>query len=336
MDGSLAGVALRACVGLALGGAGLYLAARGVPFAALVAALERFDARWLVPMLGISLAIQIVRAWRWRLELRPVARLPLAPLWVMVSVAYMLINLLPLRVGEFVRPWLCSQYAGVPVGAVVGNLVLEKAIDATIIAAVFALALLTTAGLPDWVGVGIYLPTMVACGLTLLVGGLLLVRPERLPAMTKLVLPSGVAERVASFARSVGQGLQSVPNARAMAAIALLSMILWSLPVLSSYLLMHAFGLALPLQAALCVFVFIGLGSALPQAPGMVGTFQYACVLALGLFGVPQADAFAYGLVLNAVQLGALVLQGTLALCVAGASWERPVRLPLRAAMAGG
>jgi hypothetical protein len=50
----------------------------------------------------------------------------------------------------------------------------------------------------------------------------------------------------------------------------------------------------------------------------MIGTFQYACILALGLFGVSQADALAYGLVLNALQLVSLVIQGLIALPLAG------------------
>jgi hypothetical protein len=52
----------------------------------------------------------------------------------------------------------------------------------------------------------------------------------------------------------------------------------------------------------------------------MVGIYQLACVWALGLFGVPQADALAYGIVLNAVQLSTLVAQGLVALPLAGVS----------------
>jgi hypothetical protein len=52
----------------------------------------------------------------------------------------------------------------------------------------------------------------------------------------------------------------------------------------------------------------------------MIGTYQYACILALGLFGVPQPQALAYGLVLNALQLSTIVAQGLVALPLAGVS----------------
>ena len=65
------------------------------------------------------------------------------------------------------------------------------------------------------------------------------------------------------------------------------------------------------------VFIFIGFGTALPQAPGMIGTYQYACILALDLFGVPHEKALAYGIALNAVQLATICSQGLVAIVIA-------------------
>jgi uncharacterized membrane protein YbhN (UPF0104 family) len=93
---------------------------------------------------------------------------------------------------------------------------------------------------------------------------------------------------------------------------------LWSLPILSSFVLMLGFGFDLPFAAALVVFVAIGVGTALPAPPGMVGVFQIASVVALGLFGIPKADALAYGILLNAVQFFTLVAQGLVALPLLG------------------
>ncbi len=66
--------------------------------------------------------------------------------------------------------------------------------------------------------------------------------------------------------------------------------------------MIRAFDFDVPFRAALVVFIFIGFGTALPNLPAMVGPYQYACQLALEMFGVSKADGLAYGLVLNAVQ----------------------------------
>jgi hypothetical protein len=52
----------------------------------------------------------------------------------------------------------------------------------------------------------------------------------------------------------------------------------------------------------------------------MIGPYQYACQLALGLFGVREVDGLAYGLVLNAVQFLTLIAQGLVALPLTGVS----------------
>lgn len=93
---------------------------------------------------------------------------------------------------------------------------------------------------------------------------------------------------------------------------------LWFLPILSSYIVILAFGFDLPFNAALMVFIFIGFATALPNAPGMVGPYQVACIIALGLFGIAKPEALAYGLVVNAIQLVTLVAQGLVALPLAG------------------
>ena len=80
------------------------------------------------------------------------------------------------------------------------------------------------------------------------------------------------------------------------------------------------FDLHVPFSAALVVFIFVGFGTALPNLPGMIGPYQYACQLALGLFGVSDVEGLAYGLVLNAVQFLTLLAQGLLALPIAGVS----------------
>jgi uncharacterized protein (TIRG00374 family) len=332
-DPSRARDVLRGGIGAVVAVVCLYFAARDVPFSDLEDALRRLDVWWLAPAVGIGLLIQLLRAWRWQVELRPLARIDLASLWVMVSVAYMLINLLPLRVGEFVRPWLCARRSHVPMASVVGNLMLEKAMDSVVISLLFVLTLMTTPSLPAWVQGGVLVPVAAALALAVLVSLFLGRRGEVFERLALTFLPASSVRRLSGLAAAVADGLRVVPQPSSLATVFALSAALWLLPVLSSYVMIRAFAFDLPFQAALCVFVFISFGTALPQAPGMIGTYQYACVLALGLFGVPKSEALAYGLVLNAVQLGTLVVQGVIALSFVDVSLQDLARRPGRAAL---
>jgi hypothetical protein len=307
---------------LAVSAAFLYLAFRNVSLADLGAALGRVRSAWLMPAVALSFLLMLLRAWRWQLELRPLTHVPLRRLWVVTAVAYMAINLLPARLGEVVRPWLLSRRAPVTFSNVVGNLVVEKTMDAVVLLLYMLTGLLTIANLPAWVRRGALFPTAVAVALVVLVVLLwwrgeafvdrwvLRLLPERFGAGLRRVLGAIIA------------GMQVLPNPALLLAVFLVSLALWFVPILSSYIVMRAFAFAVPFGAAVVVFIFIGLGTALPNVPGMIGPYQYACVLALELFGVDKVDALAYGLVLNALQFFTIVLQGLIALPLAGMRWS--------------
>ena len=311
-------LAINLALSTALAALFLYLCFRNVALAELGAALERFDLRWLIPALAISLTLQVFRAWRWQLELRPLEHIRLGRLWVVTSVAYMAINLLPVRLGEFVRPWLLSRRSGVTFSNVVGNLVIEKTMDSVVIVFYILVGLLTATNLPVWVRRGAVFP---AVGAALLAGVVVLLWWKGEPFVDRWVvrfLPERFGTGLKRVTRAIIDGMRILPDPRLLAAVFVVSVALWFLPILSSYVIIRAFGFNAPFSAALIVFIFIGFGTALPNAPGMIGTFQYACVLALGLFGIDQTAALAYGLVLNAIQLLSLVVQGLVALPLAG------------------
>ena len=298
----------------------LFLAFRNVPLDQLGAALGRLHPGWLLVAVAISLLIMVFRAWRWQLELRPLERIPFGRLWVITAVAYMAINLLPARLGEVVRPWLLSRRSSVSFSNVVGNLVVEKTMDAVVTLLYILAGLATIENLPVWVRTGARIPAVGAIVLVVLVL-LLYWRGEAFVDRTVLrFLPERFGAGVRRVTGAIVAGMRVLPNPRLVLAVFLLSVVLWSLPILSSYVMMRAFDFDLPFSAAVVVFIFIGFGTALPNVPGMLGPYQYACILALGLFGVPQADALAYGLVLNAVQFLSIIGQGLVAWPMAGVS----------------
>ena len=308
-------------ISLIVSGGFLYLAFRNVKLDELGEALGRVNGSWLLVAISVSLLIMVFRAWRWQLELRPLAHVPLGRLWVITAVAYMAINLLPVRLGEVVRPWLLSRRSQVSFANVVGNIVVEKTMDSVLILFYILVGLLTIENLPVWVRRGAIFP---AVGAGLLVSLVLLFwwRGEAFVDRRVLhLLPERFRGGLKKVLTSMADGMRVIPNPGLLLAVFLVSLMLWFLPILSSYIMILAFDFPVPFSAALVVFIFVGFGTALPNLPGMIGPYQYACQLALGLFGVSEVDGLAYGLVLNAVQFLTLIAQGLVAFPIAGVSF---------------
>jgi len=306
---------------IAVSGGFLYLAFRNVPLGDLGHALGRLNPAWLALSVVVSLLLMVLRAFRWQLELRPLEHIPLGRLWVVAAIGYMAINLLPARLGEVVRPWLLSRRSSVGFANVVGNLVVEKTMDSVVTLFYTLTGLVLVSSLPLWVRRGALIPAVLAAVLVTLVVLVYWRGESFMDRWVSRVLPASWAANVQRVLSSIVQGMRILPDPVLLGAVFVVSLVLWFLPILSSYIMIRAFDLDAPFSAAVVVFIFIGFGTALPGAPGMIGIYQYACQQALALFGVPEADGLAYGLVLNAVQFVTIVGQGLIALPLAGMSW---------------
>jgi phosphatidylinositol alpha-mannosyltransferase len=138
----------------------------------------------------------------------------------------------------------------------------------------------------------------------------------------------------------VRAGLRVFRNPRQASMATLLQLSAWGLQWMSCWLLLMALGLdgKAGLGAAAAVLFAVNVTAVIPATPANVGVFQAACVAVLaGAYHVSTADALAYGIVLQAVEVATAVIMGTPALVGEGLSWKdvrmrtmhaSPVKLP--------
>jgi phosphatidyl-myo-inositol alpha-mannosyltransferase len=138
----------------------------------------------------------------------------------------------------------------------------------------------------------------------------------------------------------VRAGLSVFRKPRQAAAATALQLSAWGLQWLSCWLLLMALGLGekVGFGAAAAVLFAVNVTAVIPATPANVGVFQAACVAVLaGAYHVGTADALAYGIVLQAVEVATAVIMGTPALVNEGLSWKdvrlrtmhaSPVKLP--------
>jgi phosphatidylinositol alpha-mannosyltransferase len=136
------------------------------------------------------------------------------------------------------------------------------------------------------------------------------------------------------------QGLQVFRRPRPAALATVTQLAAWTLQWLSCWLLLMALGLdsQAGAGAAAAVLFAVNATALVPATPANVGVFQAACVAVLaGAYHIPTAEAIAYGIVLQAVEVATALIMGLPALLNEGLSWREvrlrtmhatPVRLP--------
>jgi glycosyltransferase 2 family protein len=277
-----------------------YFAVRGVEWDAVWVAFRKVHVLALIPALGALAMMLLVRSYRWQRFVAPLQPVRYGPFLSATLIGFMANDLLPLRAGELIRVYALSQLAGVRVSTSLATLVLERVWD-TVAVAVLLVVLLLSFPIPTWL-------TQVALvmfggSLLILVGGGVLVRRGEAGLAW---LPSRIAGTATHFVR----GLATLNSLSSVLWAFALSMLIWLSLATFYWILLRACGFVLPVAATLMVTVLTVFAAALPAAPGYLGTFQYAMVLALSFFAIPKEAALSFSIVAHVGQLFPIIIAG--------------------------
>jgi hypothetical protein len=328
------GLALRlAVVGLVTVGC-LAAVLYGLDLEAALSAVAGFRAVVLVPMALLYLGAHGLRSVRLGLLLKDdnEPSVPFRRLFSVNAIGFLAINLVPLRLGEMVRPWLLAEREGVAVGRGVAAIVLERMLDfVVLLGMLLALGLLVELPAEGIVvaGVDVLEAGQRALGGLLLVGclGGVVVVVLGKPAVA-LIRRLPLGPRLAGFAlqfRAAFTGLLQAP-ARAVAALAL-SVAIWGCTVAAVGVVMTGFsGLPASPLTAFVTWTITLTGMVAVPTPGFFGPYELFCAAALWLWEVPADLAAAFALTLHLGQLGFTVLLGGTALSLAGLGLRDLVR----------
>jgi phosphatidylinositol alpha-mannosyltransferase len=126
----------------------------------------------------------------------------------------------------------------------------------------------------------------------------------------------------------VRRGLDVFRRPRLGSWAAVMQLGAWAIQWVACYTLLIALGLddRAGMGAAAAVLFAVNVTAAIPATPSNIGVFQAACVAVLAAYNVNHADAFAYGIILQAVEIATAFALGMPALVREGMSW-RDLRL---------
>ena len=307
---------LLAVIGLAVTVGCMYLALRGVEFDAAGQAFRDSALVWLIPALPVFAAAIVLRGVRWwalyDAELRP----PLRAVMYGLLVGYFFNNILPARAGEAARVIALNSRAKTPLGEIVGTVVVERVFD---LLALLLLLLCAYPWLPHiwWLRNAAILGGSVPAVFAVVI--VLIVRYDEravhwLLSPLRRIRRPGFAERVEAAAINATRGLVALRNPVIALRGFVLTIASWFVLGVSYWILMEAFHLSLPLDAAILVTVATNLSLVLPSSPAALGVFEAATIIALDAFAIPHAEALSYALVLHVLNLVPFLIIGAVLL----------------------
>jgi glycosyltransferase 2 family protein len=290
----------------AFGGALLWALHRGgaplIPDAATFAQVRW----WTLPVYVTLLAVSAYfRAVRWRLLLRPLADVSAGSATSAVMVGTAAVLLLPLRLGEMVRPYLIARDRRVPLLGALGTVVAERIIDGLVLSLILAAALLFVPAqvAPSTPVVGLAIPISVVRGyawtflmvfataLTVIV--IFHVSRERSVGLTRRLLGKlspRFGEYVAGKLDSFGGGLDFFRHRRLASQFLVETGVYWGTAALAFWLLAwsvgvaHGDGSSMTFGEACAVMGVLSIASVLPGPPGLLGLFQSGAYAAMTMY----------------------------------------------------
>ena len=327
--GSRARVARRVGLGVAaLVGVGLSaIAANRIGLDSVVHSIVRSDLAWVLVATALMVASLFLRAASWYAIAR--AALPRFPLrrrdvTSATMIGVLMSATLPARLGEPARAMVLARRTGrmresFPV--LLGTLVSQSALN--LLALVILGAIIV--GSTDLFAAKTERLFLISLApLAILVAVLLaptLVRQNGSGRIARVV------ESIRGALLKVREGLVVFrdPHRGPVAAIAQLGA--WGLQLLACFVLFTALGLddhaSIGIGAAAAALFAVNVTAVVPATPSNIGVFQLAVISVLTTgFGVSAADALAYGVILQAVEIATAVALGLPALVREGVTWS--------------
>jgi len=234
---------------------------------------------------------------RWELLLRPVGQTSPWRTTQAIYVGLFTNEILPLRVGELVRAYLVSRWLPTPLISVIPSMAVERFFDAIWLAigigvtALFVHLPKDLLDAADILGVFVLSVTALFAYLVFRKKKKTVAHPKEHASLWKpLRVLISLIDRLAS-------GIQKIGTSRHVYLALLVSSLIIVGQILSFWLVMLGYGLPLSLWTGAAVLLIVHLGTALPNAPSNLGTYQFFCVLGLTLFGIDKTTATGFSVV---------------------------------------
>ncbi|MDR3581459.1 MAG: lysylphosphatidylglycerol synthase transmembrane domain-containing protein [Oryzomonas sp.] len=291
---------------------------RKIDFHQLAAALRMVDYRYIALAVVFTFISYFLRAVRWRYLLISEKSISLAVLYPATIIGYMANNLLPARLGEFVRAYVLARREGLETPAVFASLVIDRLFDGFTVLVILLVTLFTLqlpgdmADAETALRAGGVVMFLLYCGVLIF---LYLLKRQTMRTLNLVEwllkpFPQRVAGRLIPLLGSFITGIRLSRRSGHLLAILGSSFLIWTFAVLPVDMTLRGFGIHLPITASMFILVLLVFAVMVPASPGFIGTYHYACYKGLSAFGIADATSVSIALIIHGTAFFPVIIAG--------------------------
>ena len=301
---------LKILIGGGISIIGIYLAFMGEDFDGLIHQIKQVKIPGIT--LGCFLLVTscIVRAYRWKLIMDPVEKIPLHDVFSATMVGYFGNGILAFRLGELLRAYSVTSGRHMSATQAFGTVIMERILDLLMVLLVFVLLIPWFPFEQDGIRLAVYIFSGITFAIIL---GIFL--SWKFNLMGKIgevaVLQKGIGQKLFQALNKIFDGIVLIKNTDHAVGIVLSSILLWGFYYAVTFIILGACDLNLGIIGSGIILVLGSIVIGIPALPGSAGTYDAGIKFSLMVvFGIASEKALTYAIVSHAVSYFPLVIIG--------------------------
>lgn len=294
-------IAIVCAVGVVL----LVLALRGVDPARVRVLVAGVKPGWVAAALAIYVSAYVLRALRWRLILRPVARVRVSESFFMLMAGYFVNYVVPVRAGEVAKAFFLKRLRSVPIATSIPTIYVDKLFELLSVVLVLLLVPVLSLSLTGYLATLVYSVLAVfVLALALLLFALANGRGT-VHALTSATawLPAKTHARLSRWFVLLVEGMGVArANVRSLGTLVALTAGAVILDATYFALMFRAFSLDISFAQVLFGYTLLSISYILPTPPAQIGHNEFLMVVIFAEgFGFGRTEATALMLLAHAL-----------------------------------
>ena len=286
----------------------------------LLQTFKLFDVKNLVPIALMYALALYLRGARWKILLMNDQKYTSHNLGEIFIAGSFLNAILPARAGDLYRAYYLGQVKKEKKMKIFGSIILERAFDGfTMFLILFSAVILycrqqwilnityATGGL--FLGCMLFFYLIFKFNKVNWICDNFISLWKKFPEKCSNVLV-GITEKVCRYSNEFIEGLEVLNSFKYTTLTFLWSIIIWGLECYTAYMIVASFDLGLGFAAGMFVISLTSFSTMIPSTSVFLGPYQYAYILALGIFGIDKSAALAVSTVHQAILIMVLAIVG--------------------------